>query len=81
LHFLTVQAGRFAWRRSTGPEEDGAPPRGKHELLRHTARNDGTARRRRGGTRADGHDMRTDGARGARKKAATGRRKPAAFVL
>ena len=31
-----------------GPEEAGAPPRGKHEPLRHTARNDGTDRRRRG---------------------------------
>lgn len=62
LHLLTVQAGCFAWRRSGAPEEGGAPPRGKHKPLRHTARNDGTARRRRGGTRADGHDLRTDGA-------------------
>lgn len=45
-----------------------APPRGKHESLRHTARNDGANRRRRGDTRADGHAWPTDGARGARKK-------------
>lgn len=31
-----------------GGVEAGAPPRGKHEPLRHTARNDGTDRRRRG---------------------------------
>lgn len=48
--------------------EPGDPPRGKHEPLRHTARNDGTDRRRRGDTRADGHAWATDGARGARKK-------------
>lgn len=56
------------------------PTAGQHEPLRHTARNDGTDRRRQGDTRADGHALSTDGARGARKKAATGRRKPAAFV-
>lgn len=56
------------------------PIAGQHEPLRHTARNDGTDRLHRGDTRADGHAWPTDGAGGARKKAATGRRKPAAFV-
>ena len=37
-----MQAGCFAWRRSGAPEEGGAPPRGKHKPLRHTARNDGS---------------------------------------
>ena len=43
-----MQAGCFAWRRSDRAREAGAPPRGEHEPLRHTTRNDGTDRRRRG---------------------------------
>ena len=75
-----MQAGCFAWRRSDRARGGRLPTAGLHEPLRHTARNDGTDRRRRGDTRADGHALPTDGARSARKKAATGRRKPAAFV-
>ena len=48
--------------------EADAPPRGKHEPLRHTARNDGTDRPHRGDTRAEGHALPTDEAGGGRKR-------------
>ena len=72
--------GVFCGEAGDGGVEAVAPPRGKHEPLRHTARNDGTDRRRRGHSGGGARPAAPTKPAVLAKKTATARRKLAAFV-